>query len=354
MAHKTKEGDGKTKTILADNLFLYALRMEDPLTMVYEVECTTINNVNFTLNFEGSENFRVIRRDAAGRNADLPTTEMKLTGKITPFSRVEIGRVVMVNDEQRASLRVGCTWVMEKPDGAEMKKYLVTQNAKVQRLVDDAAKLSFPAQVEDPNHQQTVELCKAYGKSFVDLDFPPSELAIKGSNKPNAKSDGDESASAAVPAVEWKLPNEVFKTGAQLFAGGITPEDIQQGALGDCWFLCAIAALTEFPVLIEALFPEETKEAHKHNIYTVRFCKNGLWTNVRVDGFFPCYPGGGPIFSRANGEELWVLLLEKAYAKLHGSYYAIRAGWAYEAMMDLTGAPCFTIRLDEPEVQSKV
>ena len=55
-------------------------------------------------------------------------------------------------------------------------------------------------------------------------------------------------------------------------------------------------------------------------IYDLRFCKHGQWTHVRVDDYFPCRPGKGlPVFSQANGPELWVLLLEKAYAKVHGS-----------------------------------
>ena len=49
------------------------------------------------------------------------------------------------------------------------------------------------------------------------------------------------------------------------------------------------------------------------------------------------------MFSRANGNELWVLLLEKAMAKVHGNYYTLRGGFANEGMMDLTGCPteCF-------------
>lgn len=40
---------------------------------------------------------------------------------------------------------------------------------------------------------------------------------------------------------------------------------------------------------------------------------------------------------------MWVLLLEKAYAKVHGNYYTLRGGFANEGMMDLTGSPteCF-------------
>jgi hypothetical protein len=60
---------------------------------------------------------------------------------------------------------------------------------------------------------------------------------------------------------------------------------------------------------------------------------------VTVDDYFPCYPEGGPIFSRAHCNELWVLLLEKAYAKLHGNYFLLRGGFANEGLIDLTGCP---------------
>jgi len=59
---------------------------------------------------------------------------------------------------------------------------------------------------------------------------------------------------------------------------------------------------------------------------------------IQVDDFFPCYPGGGAIYSRGHGPEMWVLLLEKAFAKYCGCYEAIKSGWAFEAMMDLTGS----------------
>ena len=54
--------------------------------------------------------------------------------------------------------------------------------------------------------------------------------------------------------------------------------------------------------------------------------------------------GGG-----GGGQQLWTSLLEKAYAKAHGSYNAISGGWVSEALLDLTGAPTESIDLSEEE-----
>ena len=64
---------------------------------------------------------------------------------------------------------------------------------------------------------------------------------------------------------------------------------------------------------------------------------------------------GGPIFSKSVGHEIWVLLLEKAYAKLYGSYDKIEAGLAGHALRDLTGAPYeYFVRNDENKVDIEI
>ena len=63
-------------------------------------------------------------------------------------------------------------------------------------------------------------------------------------------------------------------------------------------------------------------------------------TDVLVDDHIPCdQDQGEPVFATSIDKDLWVLLLEKAWAKLHGSYKRIEYGNHATVFRDLTGAP---------------
>ena len=92
---------------------------------------------------------------------------------------------------------------------------------------------------------------------------------------------------------------------------------------------------------------------NRFGIYGMRINKNGEWKEVVVDDYIPCYKGD-PAFSKANGNELWVILLEKAWAKLHGNYERIEAGFAENVMRDLTGAPTEVIESEEEDIFERI
>ena len=124
-----------------------------------------------------------------------------------------------------------------------------------------------------------------------------------------------------------------------------------QGLLGDCYFLSVLSVLSEKPQRIKNLFLSDKQ--NKFGIYGMKICKNGEWKEVVVDDYIPCYKGD-PAFSKANGNELWVILLEKAWAKLHGNYERIEAGFAENVMRDLTGAPTEVIETEEEDIFERV
>jgi calpain-15 len=118
-------------------------------------------------------------------------------------------------------------------------------------------------------------------------------------------------------------------------------DDIEQGSLGDCYFLASIAAVAEFPERCKRLFL--TKQVDKQAIYAVALCQDGIWTDVVLDDLIPCQPvSKTPLFNRSAGRELWVILLEKAWAKVNGGFQNIAAGLCREALRTLTGASCKT------------
>ena len=134
----------------------------------------------------------------------------------------------------------------------------------------------------------------------------------------------------------------------QVFYNGISSNNIKQGKLGDCYFLSSISALTEFPKLISRLF--YFKEKSEENCYGIFLRINGIWQLILVDDFFPVYPSYNNksfniVFSSTNSNEIWIMLLEKAWAKVNGNYSRIISGQPIEALDILTDAYSYQINL---------
>lgn len=124
-----------------------------------------------------------------------------------------------------------------------------------------------------------------------------------------------------------------------------------QGLLGDCYFLSVLSVIAEHPYRIMNLFV--TDKVNDYGLYAVRICKNGEWKECVLDDQFPCHQGE-PAFSKARDDELWVLLMEKAWAKMHHSYERIEAGFAENVLRDLTGAPTEVVMSDDEKLFEKI
>ena len=110
-------------------------------------------------------------------------------------------------------------------------------------------------------------------------------------------------------------------------AESMSATDVVQGSVGDCYFISALSAMVDHhPVLCDDLI-DETYEAS--GIYGVSFWHQERWVMVWVDAYMPCYrPARAShsgkvklIFGGSQDcKEIWPLIVEKAFAKLHGSY----------------------------------
>lgn len=166
-------------------------------------------------------------------------------------------------------------------------------------------------------------------KPYEDKQFVASDTAL-----------GDE---------EWKTNRGIsgWKKAADemlLYDENISPFDVRQGALGDCYFISAISVLGETHVkdcLVSK--PDDIK----CGAFCVRFHKAGEEEEyVIIDNQFPLSGEEWSFAKSENSKELWPMVIEKAYAKLYGGFSNIEAGKVHYALAELTGGAAEQILLD--------
>ncbi|XP_033309225.1 calpain-A-like isoform X6 [Bombus bifarius] len=176
--------------------------------------------------------------------------------------------------------------------------------------------------------------CLATGTLFEDPEFPADDSSLYFSKRPDRY-------------IEWKRPMEIADN-PQLFVEGFSRFDVQQGELGDCWLLAAVANLTMDANLFFQVVPEDQSfEENYAGIFHFRFWQYGRWVDVVIDDRLPTYRGELVYLHSAEINEFWSALLEKAYAKLHGSYEALKGGTTCEAMEDFTGGVTEMYQMDQ-------
>ncbi|XP_041785183.1 calpain-A-like isoform X2 [Anopheles merus] len=171
---------------------------------------------------------------------------------------------------------------------------------------------------------QIRQQCLDNGTLFEDPEFPASASSLMYSKRPDRH-------------YEWLRPHEICD-GPEFFVEGFSRFDVQQGELGDCWLLAACANLTQDHKMFLRVVPEDNSfEDGYAGVFHFRFWQYGKWVDVVIDDRLPTYRGQLIYMRSSEQNEFWSALLEKAYAKLHGSYESLRGGTTCEAMEDFTG-----------------
>lgn len=212
-----------------------------------------------------------------------------------------------------------------------LKSLDVEKSAVVRAKINLKAKQLFP-------FYQTID---NFYESYIDYDFPPTKqsLYINGTKMKRSNllhSDGFRHVK------KWLRPHEINVSIKEahyqisLF-NDPSPRDVIQGELGSCWFLSALALLVEKPLL---LFNCMVSQFYNINgYYQVRLCRRGEWVVVNIDDYLPCDKNDELVFAFGKKRQFWVPLMEKALAKLYGSYEAIARGACADGLQTLTGEP---------------
>ncbi|CAM9221450.1 unnamed protein product, partial [Hapterophycus canaliculatus] len=189
----------------------------------------------------------------------------------------------------------------------------------------------------------------AYGRKlqFADPDFPPDNSSV-----------GNAQCRQQL-ASQWKVSLAV-NPDISLFDDGTDPDDVRRGAFANSWLLSALSIISAASVgdggvdeQIAQLFVSPiggdgrpVLESYT-GAYAVKINIGGKWqVVVIVDDFFPSLEAsqadddnkGLAVGHSYGARELWVSLLEKAYAKFFGSYAALETGHVHHALSAYTGA----------------
>jgi len=177
-----------------------------------------------------------------------------------------------------------------------------------------------------------VELAKAQHVKFFDADFYFDQRV-------NLYPEGSPTDCTVAEPERCMRLSDMYPN-VPLRCNGAACDDILQGQIGDCYFIGAVSSLAA----CDKAALERLIVAHDISVgvYGVLFFKSGGWEWVLVDDIVPIITIGAvpcPLYAKSSGQEpeLWPMILEKAYAKMHHNWDCIDGGWPREALGDLTG-----------------
>jgi hypothetical protein len=197
------------------------------------------------------------------------------------------------------------------------------------------------ASEERTDEDKIIEILKIEGmvRQYEDLDFLPVRQSLyEEEDQPPLYDE------FIAPQMVWCRPQEIDPT-CQYFADDYVSPRVSAGTLPDETFASTLMAVCSFQGydLLETIIASRPDDFKIYGVISCRFYVEGEWVEVITDTRLPCVRNEltlqqTPAYSKSpNSSEMWVALLEKAYAKAVGSYEAIQKIKLHETLLHLTG-----------------
>jgi hypothetical protein len=162
------------------------------------------------------------------------------------------------------------------------------------------------------------------------------------------------------PVTPGPHPDEVLHDSTAGEKGAHTPDiavtDIHQEQIGDCYLLSSVGEIARIdPSVINKMVKDNGNGTYTVTLHQHKTGLGYYWgkmfgsefedVQVTVDGNFAAGTANSGYGDDVVGgkREIWVQVIEKAYAKLHGGYDKIQGGDPSKAMEELTGKQAVTV-----------
>ena len=312
----------------------------------FKVQLKTMNVVNFEVYLNQSENIELEDKEEG--------KELETKNTIMPFETKVVAKVILKDNWKLKSKFKLTMGIPEKP--AQMK-YIEKDEKKLKNQID----LIEPKIKNIPFEFMTIDEINSELKrlktNFIDINFLPCDNSVI-----NSKYD-ENLKNFLEYVIHWRRPEEFiqnelnenndFDMALRVFSRDKEPDpnDIRQGLIPCSHLDSALSSLAEKYNLIKRLFKNDTY--NENGLYQIKLCVGGEWTTVVVDDYFPCIPLSSPLVTASQSNELWILILEKALAKVYDCYYNLTCLNLSDFFLTLTGCPSFSYNLENLQNEEK-
>ncbi|PWU95473.1 putative calpain-like cysteine peptidase [Trypanosoma cruzi] len=218
--------------------------------------------------------------------------------------------------------------------------FLKDERASICALLSRRGKKTGPGNNWNVPSEELLRWCVEEQVPFLDLEFPPNLFSLVGKEQSTQKK----------VLCGWCKPKNYIPTEAlvdepRVLRSSPQPMTVGVSLTGGQGVVGALAILAEDYFAVERLFRHPmgsaaAVEEERVDASRVTLCKGGWWISTVVDHYFPVLNMKlltGKCIS--DPAELWVSVVEKAYAKLHGNYTNLAETDALQALQELTGFP---------------
>lgn len=246
-------------------------------------------------------------------------------------------------DSEKISKNINFEEDLKKPGKywIELKTFFPKRSLNCTQDLKKFSQSKYSNKIKNSFHyMKLLETLEQKGQKFTDEQFPPKVTSLIGFGESQRIS------KKQLMDYRWARPEEIFNSkNFSIFNENSSPGCILQGMLGNCYFLSSLSSLMKNPKRLKKLFVKRSKSLP--GCYCVALCINGIWEEITIDDFFPIFPfSKKPIFSSSKFQEIWLMILEKSWAKVHGGYLNTETGDSTEALHSLTGAPTANFKLN--------
>ena len=311
----------------------------------FKVQLKTMNVVDFEVYLNQSEIIELENKEGE---------ELRTKNSIMPFETKVVAKVIL-KDNWKLKSKFKLT--MGIPDKSIQLKYIEKDELNLKNHLNEAEKKLKKIPFEFLSPEEINNQLNNLNIKYFDLDFMPNDNSVI-----NNKYD-ENLKNFLEYIIHWRHPsdfitnelndNKDMDLSLRIFNKDKEPEpnDIRQGLIPCNHLDSALSSLAEKYNLIKRLF--KTEYYNDNGIYQIKLCINGEWTTVVIDDYFPCIPLSSPLVTRSQSNELWILILEKALAKVFDCYYNLTCINISEFLLTLTGCPSFSYNIENVQNEEK-